>query len=99
MDQTQLVERVFEMTQAIAEAGQIADWQKAARLAQERSPLVRSIQREQAPVALAMIRRIQAMDRSLIDDARTTQAELTAEYELATRRIKSAQQYNRVAMF
>lgn len=99
MDQTQLVERVFELTQAIAEAGQIADWQRAARLAEERSPLVHSIQPQQNPTALALIRRIQAMDSTLLNEARTTQAELAEEFQAAVRRTSAAQQYNRVALF
>jgi hypothetical protein len=98
MDQTQLVERVFELTQSIAEAGQIADWQRAARLAEERSPLVHSIQRHQDPVALTLIRRIQAMDSTLMNEARTTQAELIEEFQVAMRRTSAAQQYNRVAL-
>jgi flagellar protein FliT len=99
MDQTQLVEQVFELTQAIAEAGQIADWQRAARLAEQRSPLVHSIERQQAPAALALIRRIQIMDGVLMNEARTTQAEAGEEFQAALRRTKAAQQYNRVALF
>lgn len=98
MDQTRLVERVFELTQSIAEAGQIADWQRAARLAEERSPLVHSIQQHQDPAALTLIRRIQAMDSTLMNEARTTQAELTEEFQVAIRRTRAAQQYNRVAL-
>lgn len=99
MSQTQLVEQVFELTRAIAEAGQIADWQRAARLAEERSPLVHSIQPQQDPAALALIRRIQAMDSTLMNEARTSEAELTEQFQTAIRRTNAAQQYNRVALF
>lgn len=99
MSQTQLVERVFELTQEIAEAGQIADWERAARLAEERSPLVHSIQPEQDSTALVLIRRIQAMDGTLLSEARSTQEELSEEFQSAVQRTKAAQQYNRVALF
>ncbi|MGA7782523.1 MAG: flagellar protein FliT [Paraburkholderia sp.] len=99
MSQTQLVERVFKLTQEIAEAGQIADWQRAARLAEERSPLVHSIQPEQDPTAMVLVRRIQAMNGSVLSEARNTQAELSEEFQVAVQRTKAAQQYNRVALF
>jgi flagellar protein FliT len=99
MSQKELVERVFELTQAIADASQIADWQRAARLAEERSPLVHSLEAEQDPAAMALIRRIQTMDDTLLNEARTTQTELSDEFNAAMRRTNAAQQYNRVAMF
>lgn len=99
MSQKQLVERVFELTQAIAEAGQIADWQRAARLAEERSPLVHSLLPQQDPAEMVLIRRIQVMDDTLLGEARTTQAELSDEFQVAMQRTKAAQQYNRVALF
>lgn len=98
MSQTQLVRRVFELTEAINQAGQIADWQLAARLAEARSPLVHSIEAQQDPGSLALIRRIQAMDSTLMEDAQVVQAGLTKEFHAAMGRATAAQQYNRVAM-
>lgn len=97
--QAQLIQRVLELTEAISQAGQLADWQLAARLAEERSPLVHSIEAQQDPAALALIRRIQAIDSALMDTARVTEAELTKEFHAAIGRASAAQQYNRVAMF
>jgi flagellar protein FliT len=98
MSQTQLVRRVFELTEAINQAGQIADWQLAARLAEERSPLVHSIKAQQDAGSLGLIRRIQAMDSTLMEDAQVVQAGLTKEFHAAMGRATAAQQYNRVAM-
>jgi flagellar protein FliT len=99
MSQKEIVQRVFELTQAIADASQLADWQRAARLAEERSPLVHAIQPEQDPAAMGLIRRIQAMDDTLLNEARTAETELSEEFRVAMRRTNAAQQYNRVAMF
>lgn len=99
MNQMQLIERVLELTLAIREAGQIADWQLAARLTEERSPLVHSINRQQDPKALALIRRVQAMDNAIMEDAQRSQTELTNEYQAAMGRAQAAQAYNRVARY
>jgi hypothetical protein len=39
------------------------------------------------------------MDDTLLNEARTTQTELSDEFNAAMRRTNAAQQYNRVAMF
>ena len=54
-DQVQLVERVFELTQAMEHAVNLADWRHAARLGEERSPLLQSIQANQQPRSLELV--------------------------------------------
>jgi flagellar protein FliT len=98
MDQTQLVEQVLELTEEIGHAVSIADWQRAARLSEQRSPLLMSIGPEQTPDALALIRRIQAMDDITLDEARTSQTGLETEYRAAMERTDAARQYNNVAL-
>ncbi|WP_233851760.1 flagellar protein FliT [Paraburkholderia sp. HD33-4] len=95
--QTELVERVLGLTQQIAFAASLYDWQKAAGLAQERSPLLMSIHAEQTPAALHMIHRIQALDAALLDNARETRDELEAEYRTAVNSSKAARQYHQIA--
>jgi flagellar protein FliT len=98
-EQARLVERVLELTQAISDAGQLADWPRAARLAEERSPLVRAITADQDAASLALIRRIQAMNGTIVNEARQFEAGLTDEYNEAMGRARAAQQYTRVALY
>ncbi|EEA03759.1 conserved hypothetical protein [Burkholderia sp. H160] len=95
--QTELVEQVLGMTQEIAFAASLFDWQRAACLAQERSPLLMSIHSEQTPEALHVIRRIQALDATLLENARESRDELEAEYQTAINSNKAVRQYHQIA--
>jgi flagellar protein FliT len=98
MNQTQLVQRIYELTLEIDHAVSLADWQEAARLAAVRSPLLMSISAQQEPAALALIRRIQAIDNARMEEMRVTRNELEAEYAVAMERTRAASQYHRVAL-
>ncbi|MBC8745379.1 flagellar protein FliT [Paraburkholderia sp. WC7.3g] len=95
--QTELVEQVLGLTQQIAFAASLYDWQKAAGLAQQRSPLLMSIQAEQTPATLHVIRRIQALDAALLESAQESRDELEAEYRTATSSSKAVRQYHQIA--
>ncbi|MFL9868438.1 flagellar protein FliT [Paraburkholderia fungorum] len=97
MNQTELIERLLSMTRKIEHAASLADWPEAARLTEERSPLLMSLSADQEPAALEMIRRIQAIDEALLADAETTQNELHVEFEAAMGRTKAAGEYQRIA--
>ncbi|RKF42763.1 flagellar protein FliT [Paraburkholderia fungorum] len=97
MNQTELIERLLSMTREIEHAASLADWPEAARLTEERSPLLMSLSADQEPAALEMIRRIQAIDEALLADAETTQNELHVEFEAAMGRTKAAGEYQRIA--
>jgi flagellar protein FliT len=99
INQTQLVEQVYELTKAIEQAARLADWQRAAEIAEERSPLLMSITAKQEPAALELIRRIQTVDHTTLADARQSRDELETEYRAAMERTKAASQYHRVARF
>lgn len=98
MDQTQLVEQVFALTEEIDHATRIADWQRAALLSEQRSPLLMSFAPKQSPEALALIRRIQVMDDLTLREARTAQMELASEFRSAMDRTNAANRYNSVAL-
>ncbi|SDF90682.1 flagellar protein FliT [Paraburkholderia phenazinium] len=98
INQTQLVKQVYELTKAIEHAAGLADWQRAAELVDERSPLLMSIAAEQEPVALEMIRYIQSVDSATVEQAQRSQAELETEYRAAMDRTRAAGQYHRVAL-
>jgi flagellar protein FliT len=98
MEQTRLVEQVLALTEEIDHAARIADWQRAAHLAEQRSPLLMSVGAEQSPEALTLIRRIQAMDSVTLHEAATAQAELASEYRTAMERTNAASSYNSMAL-
>ncbi|RQR43920.1 MULTISPECIES: flagellar protein FliT [unclassified Burkholderia] len=97
MDQPTLLARVWQLTQAIEHAATMADWCGAARLAEARSPLLMSLSAPQTPDALAIIRRIQAIDTAIAADAETTQRELHAEFQAALGRTEAAGRYQQIA--
>ncbi|SOE63430.1 protein FliT [Burkholderia sp. OK233] len=97
MNQSELVELLLSMTREIEQAASLADWPEAARLTEARSPLLMSLSADQEPAALEMIRRIQAIDEALLNDAATTQNELHVEFEVAIGRTKAAGEYQRIA--
>ncbi|WP_323119392.1 flagellar protein FliT [Burkholderia alba] len=97
MNQTSLVEQVLAITQAIDHAAQMADWSEAARLTEERSPLLMSISPEQTPAALALVHQIQAIDAAVVANAQVTRTELQAEYRAAMERLNAASAYQQAA--
>ncbi|WP_233832733.1 flagellar protein FliT [Paraburkholderia sp. ZP32-5] len=99
MEQAQLLERVLALTEEIDEATRIADWQRAAQLSEQRSPLVHSITAPQPPSGLALVRRIQALDQATLQSAKLASTELATEYQAASQNIQAARQYQRVARF
>lgn len=98
-DQMALIERVLELTEAIRHTAQMSDWQATARLVNERHPLLMSIQPDQPPQALALIRRIQTITDAFVQEAAAARDELTAEYSAAQKQTASAQAYLRGALF
>ena len=99
MDQAQLLERVLALTLEIEAATRIADWQRAAQISDERSPLVRSISAQQSPAGLAVVRRIQSMDLATFQNAQVASTELAAEFQAATQNVQAARQYQRAALY
>jgi flagellar protein FliT len=97
MNQQQLVESVFALTLEIDEAAELSDWQRAAQLTNDRSPLLHAITAPQDPSALELIRKIQVLDAARLNTATIAQTELSAEYHTAVGNIKAARQYQRVA--
>ena len=97
MNQTELVGRLLAITRQIEQAASLADWQEAARLTEERSPLLLTLTSDQEPAALEMIRQIQMIDAALLADAQITQNELQIEFETAMGRTRAAGEYQRMA--
>jgi len=99
VNQTTLIERLLLLTHAIEDAAALANWPEAARLTEERSPLLTALTADQEPAALEMIRKIQAIDAAVLANAQTTQVELQTEYRAAMTRAEAAGLYQQVAQF
>ncbi|MDE1181274.1 flagellar protein FliT [Paraburkholderia sp.] len=93
MDQNVIVERLLSLTQDIEAAAFIADWPTAAARSAERAPLVRQLSPQQSPAALAMIRRIQAIDAQVMSSASVTRMEMEREFGTAMQRVSAVSQY------
>ena len=90
MEQNSLIDRLLELTLAIQHAAALADWQEAARLTEERTPLFMELTPEQDATAMEVIKRIQAIDAAIATDAKTTQSELQIEYSSAMKKVQAA---------
>src|SRR5258707_735708 len=92
------LDRALGLTEAIEAAVSQGDWLRAAALAEERSPLLMSLQPEQTPEAIETIRRIQRIDAVVTEQARTGQDRLAAQHNVAIQRIESVSMYHTTGM-
>ena len=99
MEQQSLIDHLLELTLAIQHAAAMADWQEAARLTEERTPLFMELTPEQDATAMHVINRIQAIDAAIAADAKTTQTELQIEFGSAMNKVKAASKYHQMARF
>ncbi len=98
MDQKQLLERVVELTGMIEQAASLADWPRAARLAEKRTPLLEALDRPTNPVSLEALRRVHATNQAIFANAKTSQSELEAEYGTTMKGVRNVSEYHRVAL-
>jgi hypothetical protein len=94
------LDRIWQLTKEIEQAMAVGEFQEAARLAGERSPLVMSLSAQQSPEALETLETLKAVieiDSMIFANAQTAQRELTAEYTEAMRATRGVNQYQRVA--
>lgn len=97
MESRELIERLLNLSEAIEHAAQLADWPEAARRTEERSPLLMSLTGDVEDEMRNIIRRIQALDESVLTLAATGKEELNTEYQEALRRAAATRQYLRTA--
>ncbi|MGS0892682.1 flagellar protein FliT [Burkholderia stagnalis] len=97
MEQTTLITQLDALTDAIEHAAAMADWTAAARLAEARAPLVMSLAPDQPAAGIAAVRRMQASNARIFDDARRARQELADEYQAAMGRAQAVGQYQSIA--
>ena len=93
------IDRIWQITKAIEQAAAVGEWEKAAELASERSPLLMSLSAQQAGAALDVLKQVQSIDMRIAEAAQSAQAALSAEYRTAMQAAHNATQYQRVAQF
>ncbi|RDU98384.1 flagellar protein FliT [Trinickia dinghuensis] len=85
--------RAYELTRTLVAALDAGDFAFAADLAEERSPLLMSLQRDQTDEDLATIREIMAMNASIVDRASAARDAVAATHTNARERVSAARQY------
>lgn len=85
--------RAYELTRTLVAALDAGDFAFAADLAQERSPLLLSLEREQTDEDLAKIHEIMAMNVSIVDKASAARDAVAATHSDANQRVSAVRQY------
>jgi hypothetical protein len=91
------IDRIWQITKAIEQAAAVGEWEHAARLANERSPLLMSLPATLAPDALDQLRQVHAIDTRTANAARSAQDSLSAEYQTAIQATRNASLYQKIA--
>ncbi|MFM0338772.1 flagellar protein FliT [Paraburkholderia fungorum] len=91
-------EGLLALTTAIGHAAQQADWPEAARLTEQRAPLLISLTSDIDDETLKIVRNIQAIDAAVFAMAANNKEKLEASYNEAMRSASAMKEYHRVAM-
>jgi hypothetical protein len=99
MNQHEMIERAWALTEAIEAAVDAQDWPRAAELTQARTPLVMAFEADQPAASLATIRRIQASIESMMGRAQAAQAMLGTGYRRSMDQAQAAGRYQQAMRF
>ncbi|MEM5425108.1 MULTISPECIES: flagellar protein FliT [Paraburkholderia] len=93
------IDRIWQITKDIEQAAAVGEWEKAAELANERSPLLMSLSAKQTGAALEVLKQVHAVDTLVAAAAESAQSTLSAEYRCAMQATRNVNLYQRVAQF
>jgi hypothetical protein len=93
------IDRIWQITKAIEQAAAVGEWEEAARLSDERSPLVMSLSAQQPAVVLSRLREVHAIDALVAQAAQHAQHALSVEYSATLQATRNVSQYHRIAAF
>jgi len=93
------IDRIWQITKAIEHAAAVGEWEDAARLANERSPLLMTLRAPLAAAALDTLREVHAIDLNVASAAQAAQTTLNTEYRAAMQATRNAGLYQKVAGF
>ena len=85
--------RAYELTRTLLAALDAGDFAFAADLAEQRTPLLMSLQREQTDDDMATIREIMAMNEAIVGKASAARDAVAATHIDAQQRVTAARQY------
>ncbi|MGR3908554.1 flagellar protein FliT [Burkholderia sp. SR8] len=90
--------RALALTHALADAVSHDAWEHAATLVNERAALLMSLDANQTPQALAIVREIQRLDADITERAKAGRERLMTNHRLALQRIDAASRYQSTGM-
>ena len=99
MQQHEIIQRAWALTEAIEAAADAQDWPRAGELTQTRAPLVMAIESEQPAESLALIRKMQASIESMMKRAEAAQTRLATGYRRSMEQAQAAGRYQQGARF
>ncbi|SAK61780.1 hypothetical protein AWB81_02161 [Caballeronia arationis] len=99
MNQHDVIQQAWALTEQIEAATAGCDWPRAAELAEARAPLLMSLQADQPADALATIRKIQSSIEAVTQAAGIAQEALVANHRRSMERASAASRYQQAARF
>lgn len=93
------IERIWQLTKAIEQAVAVGEWEQAAQLASERTPLLMSLSARQPGAVLDVLKQVHAIDMRVAVAAQSAQTALGLEYQTAMQATRNVNQYQRIAQF
>ncbi|HTH62506.1 MAG TPA: flagellar protein FliT [Paraburkholderia sp.] len=91
------IDRIWQITKAIEHAAAVGEWEEAARLADERSPLILSLYSPLSPAALETLRQVYAIDEHVAEVAQNAHHTLNAEFRAAMQATRNVSVYQKIA--
>ena len=98
MTSRELADHLLALTRTIEQAAQHGDWPEAARLTEQRLPLLMSLTAHMEGETLEVVRTIQAIDTAVLATAVMDKEKLDISYNLAMRSASAMKEYHSVAM-
>ncbi|GAB5098365.1 flagellar protein FliT [Caballeronia sp. LP006] len=99
MNQQEMIQHAWALTEAIEAAVNEENWARAAELTEARTPLLMAVEANQPAESLATIRRIQASIEATMGRANAAQAMLSTAYRKSMDQAKAAGRYQQAARF
>ncbi|MDR5763282.1 flagellar protein FliT [Caballeronia sp. LZ035] len=99
MNQHELIQEAWSLTEAIETAVGNEDWARAAELTEARAPLVMAMRAEQPAESLAVIRRIQASMDAVASRAQMAQTALATNYRRLMDGMNAVSRYHQAVRF
>ncbi|WP_144111433.1 flagellar protein FliT [Paraburkholderia sp. BCC1886] len=99
MTSNAIADTLLALSEAIEHAARQSDWTEAARLTQQRSPLLMSLSADADEATRAVVQRVRQIDAAVLALAAEGKSELEAGYFKAMHRASVTSEYHRVARF